>query len=73
MKDISLSSFSKRLCAAIETSGLNAAAVSHLLGATPGSVSSWKHGGAYPSAPFLIKLSEVLSVSIDWLLTGESP
>jgi transcriptional regulator with XRE-family HTH domain len=40
------------------------------LGVANTSVSSYETGDAYPSVPGLIKLAEIGSVTLDWLLLG---
>ena len=41
------------------------------LGVTDRAVSKWETGGAYPDVELLVKIAEVLSTSIDYLLRGE--
>ncbi|MBQ9250793.1 MAG: helix-turn-helix domain-containing protein [Oscillospiraceae bacterium] len=42
-------------------------------GMSTGVISAWKNGQKLPSAPSLIKLSEILNCSVDWLLFGDLP
>ena len=41
------------------------------LGITPGAVSQWCCGLAYPTVPHLRAISELCGVSLDWLVKGE--
>ena len=55
-----------------ETCGLSQADVAHRLGISRTSVSAWEMGSACPSAAYLIELSKLFSVTVDYLLGIES-
>ena len=52
--------------------GLTQPQIKELTGISSGTMSDIENGKALPAAPSLIKLSQVLTCSIDWILTGES-
>ena len=52
--------------------GLTQPQIKELTGISSGTMSDIENGKALPAAPSLIKLSQALACSIDWILTGES-
>ena len=52
--------------------GLTQTQVKELTGISSGTMSDIENGNTLPAAPSLIKLSEALDCSIDWILTGKS-
>jgi len=46
---------------------------SDLLNVTPQAISKWEQGNVLPDTLLLLPLARVLDVSIDYLLSGESP
>lgn len=53
--------------------GLTQPQIKELTGISSGTMSDIENGKALPAAPSLIKLSQVLNCTIDWILTGVSP
>lgn len=51
--------------------GLTQPQIKELTGISSGTMSDIENGKTLPAAPSLIKLSQVLACSIDWILTGE--
>jgi len=63
-----------RMREARERTGLSARALDKKADITPGHTTAIESGGrANPAAETLRKLAAALGVSIDWLMTGESP
>lgn len=60
----------KRIC---DMRGESPSTVARKLGISTGTVSNWKATEARPSSAILRKLAAYLSVSTDYLLTGEEP
>ena len=58
----------KRLREARKASGLTLRELAPKVGTTYVSINLWETGKAFPSDRFIIKLSEVLEVDVDWLL-----
>ena len=52
--------------------GLTQPQIKELTGISSGTMSDIENGKALPAAPSLIKLSQVLNCTIDWILTGVS-
>lgn len=52
--------------------GLTQPQIKELTGISSGTLSDIENGKALPATPSLIKLSNVLKCSIDWILIGES-
>ncbi|MBD5089260.1 MAG: helix-turn-helix domain-containing protein [Clostridiales bacterium] len=53
--------------------GLTQPRIKELTGISSGTMSDIENGKTLPAAPSLIKLSQVLACTIDWILTGDSP
>ena len=62
--------FSTRLQSAMDKKSLRAVDLKNKLGTHRSHVSNWLSGRVLPNATTLVKLSEALSVSIDYLLLG---
>ena len=62
----------KRIKALRENSGLSQADVAHRLGISRTSVSAWEMGSACPNAAYLIELSKLFGVTVDFILGIES-
>lgn len=72
MADINLE-FSSRLREAIKKAGLSQKALARMIGVREVTISKYvKHGGV-PEWNILVKISQSLNVSCDWLLTGQEP
>ena len=54
-----------------EEKGLNQSELGTKLGVTNKAVSRWENGRGYPDTSILLKLSEVLEITVDELLRGE--
>ena len=52
--------------------GLTLMQIKEITGISTGTMSDIENGNALPATPSLIKLSEALDCSIDWILTGIS-
>lgn len=63
--------FSDRLAKLLKENGLTAKALTERLGIGATSVTDWKRGKSSPSPDVLIGISQILNVSIDYLLNGE--
>jgi len=63
--------FGIRLAQAIEASGLTQSEVAKKLSTSPSLVSRWKNEEILPGMANAKKLSQLLKVEIEWLLTGE--
>ena len=59
----------KNLCLSV---GKSATAVAIELGISRGTVSNWKSNGTFPNSEILQKIADYFSVSVDYLLTGET-
>lgn len=53
--------------------GMTQEQLANSLHVTDKAISKWETGGGYPDISLLSKIAEVLSVSIDFLLTGKEP
>jgi hypothetical protein len=42
-----------------------------MLNKSPSTLTNWLSGISYPDAPMLLQISEILEVSVDYLLTGK--
>ena len=63
--------FGLRLKEAREAAGLTGYRLAKMMDVQAASVHHWEHGRSYPRIDKLILISELLKVSIDWLLLGE--
>ncbi|MBQ8862834.1 MAG: helix-turn-helix transcriptional regulator, partial [Clostridia bacterium] len=54
-----------------EEKGLSQSELGSLLGVTNKAVSRWENGRGYPDTSLLLKLSDVLEITVDELLKGE--
>lgn len=63
--------FSKRMQGLISQHGGNVSAFAQKLEVSPPTVTRWIKGEADPSRTNLIKISEALGVSLEWLATGK--
>ncbi|HGO5810898.1 TPA: helix-turn-helix domain-containing protein [Mannheimia haemolytica] len=63
--------FSKRMQNLISQHGGNVSAFAQKLEVSPPTVTRWIKGEADPSRTNLIKISEALDVSLEWLATGK--
>lgn len=61
----------ERYCTLRDKKGLTDAAIAHATGITKSTFSDWKSGRSTPKREKLIKIADVLGVSLDYLLTGE--
>ena len=61
----------KRLTTAREAAELSQKALADILGVDPVSVNRWEHGDSKPNWDYLRKISKVLGVSIDYLLSND--
>lgn len=52
--------------------GITIAQIHDETGISTGILSAWERGEKLPSAPSLIKLANILSCSVDWILFGET-
>jgi transcriptional regulator with XRE-family HTH domain len=62
--------FGLRLKEARKAKKLSGYALARLLDVEPQNVCYWEHARSWPRVETLIKISEVLEVSLDWLLKG---
>ena len=62
----------KRIKELRENSGLSQADIAHRLGISRTSVSAWEMGSSCPNATYLIELSKLFSVTVDFILGIES-
>lgn len=60
--------FSERLRTAREAKNKSQTDLAQMLGVQPGSIGNWEIGGNFAGPENLIKLSDILEVSIDYLL-----
>ena len=60
--------FEEKLMALRKKAGLSQEELAEQLGVSRQAVSRWELGATQPDAPNLLKLSDLFSVSIDWLL-----
>ena len=60
-----------RLTTAREAAELSQKNLADVLGVDPVSVNRWEHGESRPSWEYLRKISKVLGVSIDYLLSND--
>lgn len=70
MKDTSIG---QRILHRRKELGLTQAMIQQQTGISSGNLSSIERGNKLPSAPSLIRLSEVLNCSTDWILKGTEP
>lgn len=73
-----MATFAERLTAARNARGVTKADLAVLVGRNARSVvTAWESGKSIPDAPILIRLAELLGVTVDWLLgvdtDGRSP
>lgn len=61
----------ERIFYLLESKGLNAKDLGDYIGVKSSSISAWKHEGSYPSSKLIVRISEFLGVSIDYLFTGK--
>lgn len=64
--------FSSRLRFAMTCKNYTNKSLAELIFINPSVICGWRWGKNYPSVPMLITLSDVLDVSLDWLLKGEA-
>lgn len=67
-----MDSIGTRIKARRKELGLTQLQIKELTEISTGTLSDIENANALPSTPSLIKLSEVLDCSIDWILTGNS-
>lgn len=60
-----------RIAALRRAAGWNQAELAQRLGISPSAVGMYEQGRREPSADMLVRLSRVLGVSVDYLLTGQ--
>ncbi|ABR46611.1 plasmid maintenance system antidote protein, XRE family [Alkaliphilus metalliredigens QYMF] len=65
------STVGKRIEKSLEVLGIKAVDVCRSSGISKNAMSNYINGNRVPNAEILVKLSDVLKVSIDWLLTGK--
>ena len=65
--------FGLRLKKARTAAGISGYKLAQLLNVESPNITYWEHGRSYPRIDKLILISELLEVSIDWLLKGEKP
>ncbi|MCB5251508.1 MAG: XRE family transcriptional regulator [Candidatus Cloacimonadaceae bacterium] len=63
-------SIGKRIKEIRSKRNINQVSLSRLVGATQAAISRYENDQQYPGGEFLQKLSEALSVNLNWLLTG---
>ena len=63
--------FGHRLRAARKNKGLSGYKLAMMLDVESPNITHWENGRNYPGIDKLIRLSEMLGVSIDWLLMGQ--
>ena len=63
--------FGLRLKEARTAAGISGYKLAHLLNVESPNITYWEQGRSYPRIDKLIRISELLEVSIDWLLLGE--
>ena len=66
-----MKTFSEKLIALRRQAGCSQEQLADRLGVTRQSVSKWESGSAMPELPKLIALSELFSVSIDYLVKDQ--
>jgi len=62
----------KRIKDLRENCGMSQADIAHRLGISRTSVSAWEMGSACPNAAYLIELSKLFSVTVDFILGIDS-
>ena len=62
--------FGLRLKEARTTAGISGYKLAQLLNVESPNITYWEQGRSYPRIDKLIRISELLEVSIDWLLKG---
>ena len=67
------SKLGRRIASLRKEKGYTQEKISALLNVTPQAISKWEQGNALPDTLLLLPLARVFGVSIDYLLTGESP
>ncbi len=66
------STFPERLRTARKRKKISGEKLTELLGSgSKQTVSNWENGNSFPETPTLIKIAEILCVTLDWLLTGK--
>lgn len=68
---IELTDFGKRLKLTIKNAGHSQKKVCELWGISEDALGQYFKGKTFPKGDLLIKISETLNISIDWLLTGK--
>ena len=63
--------FGHRLRTARKNKGLSGYKLAMMLDVDSPNVTHWENGRSYPRVHTLIRLAEMLEVSIDWLLVGQ--
>jgi len=67
------SKLGRRIASLRKEKGYTQEKISALLNVTPQAISKWEQGNALPDTLLLLPLARVFGVSIDYLLSGESP
>lgn len=65
--------FSSRLMEAMSRKGMNQKELASMADVPQGAISTYCNGKGKPSSEVLYRLSKALSVSMEWLLSGEVP
>jgi len=66
-----MSKLGERLKRAREEKGISRKKLAQELHIDPKNIYEWEKGKVLPSSKYLAKLSKILNISLDWLLTGE--
>ena len=64
--------FKERLKSAIDHKGMTQKSLAQVVGITEASMSRYMNGSREPSLKAVVKMSDVLDVSTDWLLKGDA-
>lgn len=65
-----LQEFGKRLDERIKWKGIKKKHLALDLGVAPSQINAWTRGDVYPRIDTLVKISEILNVTLDWLIAG---
>lgn len=62
---------SERIFLLLKEKKLTAKDLGEYIDVKPSSISAWKNEGSYPSSKYIVRISEFLNVSLEYLLTGK--
>lgn len=62
---------SERIFFLLKEKNLTAKDLGSYIDVKPSSISAWKNEGSYPSSKYIVRISEFLEVSLEFLLTGK--